>query len=54
MKKILITDSTLCGMSTATLSFREKLEVAKLLDRMNIDTIDLGMIKNALFLSRKS
>jgi 2-isopropylmalate synthase len=47
MKTILITDTTLCGESTATMSFREKLEVAKLLDRMNIDTIDLGEIKNA-------
>ena len=47
MKTILITDTTLCSESTAAMSFREKLEVAKLLDRMNIDTIDLGKIKNA-------
>ncbi len=47
MKKILITDTTLCVENTATLSFREKLEVAKLLDRMNVDVIDFGTIKNA-------
>lgn len=47
MKRILITDTTLCGESAVTMSFREKLEVAKLLDRMHIDVIDFGVIKNA-------
>lgn len=47
MKKILITDTTLCSENSSAISFREKLEIAKLLDKMNIDCIDFGKIKNA-------
>ncbi|MBR2622517.1 MAG: hypothetical protein IKC97_09160 [Clostridia bacterium] len=46
MKKILMTDTTLCGENVAVMSFREKLEIAKLLDKMGIDCIDFGKIKN--------
>lgn len=46
MKKILMTDTTLCGENVAAMSFREKLEIAKLLDKMNVDCIDFGKIKN--------
>ncbi|MBR5616117.1 MAG: hypothetical protein IKW66_04790, partial [Clostridia bacterium] len=46
MKKILLTDTTLCGDSVAAMSFREKLEIAKLLDKMKVDCIDFGKIKN--------
>ena len=47
MKQILITDTTLCAESATTMSFREKLEVAKLLDSMSVDCIDFGTIKNS-------
>lgn len=47
MKRILMTDTTLCGENVAVMSFREKLEVAKLLDKMKVDCIDFGKIKNA-------
>ena len=46
MKKILTTDTTLCAEPSAVLSFREKLEIAKLLEKMNVDCIDLGPIRN--------
>ena len=46
MKQILMTDTTLCGTATAAMSFREKLEIAKLLDKMKVDCIDFGKIKN--------
>ncbi len=47
MGRILITDTTLNTQSTAAMSFREKLEVAKLLDKMRVDYIDFGAIKNS-------
>lgn len=47
MKRILMTDTTLSAESTASLSFREKLEIAKLLDKMKVDCIDFGPIRNA-------
>ena len=47
MKKILMTDTSLCAEGAAALSFREKLEVAKLLDKMKVDHIDFGPIRNA-------
>jgi len=47
MKRILITDTTLSTQSTAAMSFREKLEIAKLLDGMKVDCIDFGAIKNS-------
>lgn len=42
-----MTDTTLCTENAATLSFREKLEIAKLLDKMKVDCIDFGTIRNA-------
>ncbi|MBR0442871.1 MAG: hypothetical protein IIX15_00885, partial [Clostridia bacterium] len=47
MKRILMTDTTLCAESATALSFREKLEIAKLLDKMKVDCIDFGTIRNA-------
>ena len=47
MKRILMTDMTLSAESTCALSFREKLEIAKLLDKMKVDCIDFGTIRNA-------
>ena len=47
MKKIMMTDTTLCAQGASGLSFREKLEVAKLLDKMKVDCIDFGPIRNA-------
>ncbi len=46
MKRILTTDTTLCTERAATLSFREKLEIAKLLEKTNVDCIDFGTIRN--------
>ncbi len=47
MKQIILTDKTLCSEGCATLSFREKMEVIKLLDGMRVDYIDFGKIQNA-------
>ena len=47
MKKILTTDTTLSAESASALSFREQLEIAKLLDKMKVDCIDFGPIRNA-------
>ncbi len=47
MKQIIMTDKTLCCEQCAALSFREKMEIAKLLDTMKIDYIDFGKIQNA-------
>lgn len=49
MKNVKICDSTVRKLSMnrdLTLSFKEKLEVAKLLDRLNVDVIELDEIKN--------
>lgn len=45
MKKVFITDKTLTGL-TAELSFREKTEIAKYLDKLGADFIELPAIKN--------
>lgn len=45
MKKLFITDKTLTGL-TAELSFREKTEIAKQLDKLGADAIELPVIKN--------
>lgn len=45
MKKILITDKTLTAL-TSPLSFREKTEIAKQLDKLGVDVIELPPIKN--------
>ncbi|MBR2411510.1 MAG: hypothetical protein IKB08_07270 [Clostridia bacterium] len=45
MKKILITDKTLTVLKTP-LSFREKTETAKQLDKLGVDIIELPAIKN--------
>lgn len=49
MKKIYLSDVTIRECSTSaehTLSFREKLETAKMLDRLNCDSIEMPGIKN--------
>ncbi len=49
MNKIAITDITvkLSGKANGyTLSFREKIEIAKLLDKLNVDVIELNSIEN--------
>ncbi len=49
MRKIKISDITIreCSVSAEhTLSFREKIETAKLLDRLNCDSIEMPEIKN--------
>lgn len=46
MKRIITTDTTLCSANSTVLSFREKLEVAKLLEKMKIDYIEFGNIQN--------
>ncbi len=49
MKKIAIADTTIkyAGKNSGyTLSFREKLEVAKLLEKLNVDVIELGAVEN--------
>ncbi len=45
MKKILITDKTLTALNSP-LSFREKTEIAKHLDKLGVDTVELPPIKN--------
>ncbi len=45
MKKIRIADKTMTGLS-AELSFREKTEIAKQLDKLGVDVIELPAIKN--------
>ncbi len=45
MKKLFITDKTLTGL-TAELSFRDKTEIAKQLDKLGVDIIELPAIKN--------
>ena len=50
MNKVSICDSTVRKLTTGrnnTLSFKEKLEVAKLLDRLCVDVIELDEIKNS-------
>lgn len=50
MRKVSICDSTVRKLSTGrnnTLSFKEKLEVAKLLDRLCVDVIELDEIRNS-------
>lgn len=44
MKNIKITDMTLCR--NKALSFKERIEIARLLDRLNVDTIELPQIDN--------
>lgn len=44
MKKINIADKTLCN--NLSLSFKERIEVARLLERLNVDCIELPEIKN--------
>lgn len=49
MEMIKICDSTIRKLSAGkeySLSFKEKLEVAKLLDKLNVDVIELGEIRN--------
>ncbi len=49
MNKIAITDVTVkqsCKASGYTLSFREKIEISKLLDKLNVDVIELNAIDN--------
>ena len=45
MKKIRITDKTFSCL-TGELSFREKTEIAKQLDKLGIDAIEFPAIKN--------
>ncbi len=45
MKRILIADKTMTGLS-AELSFREKTEIAKQLDKLGVDIIELPAVKN--------
>ena len=44
MKNIKITDMTLCR--NASLSFKERIEIARLLERLNVDSIELPVIEN--------
>ena len=46
MKKIVISDTTLCR-ENCNFSFKEKIEIARLLDRLHVDVIELPMIQNA-------
>lgn len=49
MKKIIVSDSTLrnnSGVSESPLSFKERLEIARTLDRMKIDIIEFSFIEN--------
>lgn len=49
MKKIFISDSTLrhcVAVSEAPLSFKQRMEIARLLDRMKVDVIELAPINN--------
>lgn len=45
MKKIQIADSTLCR-NDRSFSFKEKIEIARQLDKLNVDRIELPEIKN--------
>jgi len=44
MKKIRITDITLCR--NTSLSFKERIEIARLLERLKVDTIEIPAIEN--------
>lgn len=46
MKKIRIADTTLCR-NNSKLSFKEKIEIARLLEKLNIDVIELPEITNS-------
>ena len=46
MKKIIIADSTL-SRENAAFSFKEKLEIARQLEKLNVDIIELPVIENA-------
>lgn len=46
MKKISIADATLCR-EDSTFAFKEKIEIARQLERLNVDIIELPEIKNA-------
>lgn len=46
MKQIRIADTTLCR-EDASLSFKEKLEIARQLEKLNVDVIELPEIRNA-------
>ncbi len=45
MKRIIISDTTLCRQDIG-FSFKEKIEIARLLDRLNVDVIELPAIEN--------
>ncbi|MCQ2354136.1 MAG: hypothetical protein MJ102_03410 [Clostridia bacterium] len=45
MKKIFIADTTLCR-ENGSFSFKERIEIARQLERLNVDTIELPEIKN--------
>lgn len=45
MQNVYLSDVTLM-LADASLSFREKIELAKLLDRLNVSTIELSPVKN--------
>ena len=45
MKQIKVTDMTL-EMGASTLSFKEKIEIARQLDNLNVDVIDMPEIVN--------
>ena len=48
MKQIVISDATMKQVSKdLQLSFKEKIELAKLLDKLGVDFIELNGIKNA-------
>lgn len=46
MKKIVISDTTLCR-ENCSFSFKEKIEIARLLDRLHVDIIELPAIQNS-------
>ena len=46
MKKIVISDTTLCR-ENCNFSFKEKIEIARLLDRLHVDVIELPAIQNS-------
>ena len=46
MKKIVISDTTLCRESSS-FSFKERIEIARLLDRLHVDIIELPAIQNS-------
>ena len=47
MRNVIISDATLKQNSDALrLTFKEKIELAKLLDKLNVDIIELDSIKN--------